>query len=95
MKYSDFVLTRYDADEGKLFDFKEPRYEDVIGEDGKPTGEQIQTHLYTKTLFIGGETESITNYIEVDAEGVATECVEPEDATHADYLAALAELGVE
>lgn len=94
MRYSDFVLTRYDSDEGFLFDWKEPRYEDVLGEDGKPTGEQEQVHLYTKTLFIGG-TDSITNYIEVDAEGVATECIEPEDATDADYLAALAELGVE
>ena len=65
MKYSDFVLTRYDADEGKVFDWKEPRYEDVLGEDGKPTGEQVQTHLYVKTLFIGGN-DSIENYIEVE-----------------------------
>ena len=34
MKYSDFVLTRYDADDGKLFDWKEPRYEDVVDENG-------------------------------------------------------------
>lgn len=94
MKYSDFVLTRYDADEGKVFDWKEPRYEDVIGEDGKPTGEQIQTHLNVKTLFIGG-IDNIENYIEVDESGVVTELTAPIDATEADYVAALAELGVE
>ena len=94
MKYSDFVLTRFDADDGKVFDWKEPRYEDVIGEDGKPTGEQIQTHLKVKTLFIGG-TDTIENYIEVDEDGNSTDLTAPEDATEADYVAALAELGVE
>lgn len=94
MIYSDFVLTRYDADEGKLFDWAEPRYEDVIGEDGEPTGEQTQTHLNVKTLFIGG-TDTIENYIEVDESGVVTELSAPEDATELDYVQALAELGVE
>ena len=65
MKYSDFVLTRYDADDGKLFDWKEPRYEDIVDENGNITG-QKQEHLYVKTLFIGG-TDTIENYIEVDA----------------------------
>lgn len=88
MIYSDFVLTRYDADEGKLFDWKEPRY--TVGEDG----EQVQEHLNAKTLFIGG-TDSIENYVEVDESGAITELVAPEDATSVDYIAALAELGVE
>ena len=65
MKYRDFVLIRYDADDGKLFDWKEPRYEDVVDENGNITG-QKQAHLYVKTLFIGG-TDTIENYIEVDA----------------------------
>ena len=60
MKYSDFVLTRYDADEGKVFDWKEPRFIE------NENGEQVQEHLYVKTLFIGG-TDTIENYIEVDA----------------------------
>ena len=60
MKYSDFVLTRYDADEGKIFDWKEPRFIE------NENGEQVQEHLYVKTLFIGG-TDTIENYIEVDA----------------------------
>jgi hypothetical protein len=92
MKYSDFILTRYDADEGKLFDWKEPRYDEVIDEDGEII--QVQAHLYTKTLFIGA-TDTIENYIEVDESGNVTELAAPEDATEADYVAALAELGVE
>lgn len=65
MKSINFNIVRYDADEGMVFDWKEPRYTDVLGEDGKPTGEQIQEHLYAKTLFIGS-TDSIENYIEVE-----------------------------
>lgn len=57
---SNYSLTRYDADEDKVFDWVEPRYD--INQDG----ESIQTHLYVKTLFIG-HTDSIDNYIEVDA----------------------------
>ena len=88
MKYSDFVLTRYDADEGKVFDWKESRFIEL--EDGT----QEQEHLHVKTLFIGG-TDTIENYIEVDEDGNATDLTAPEDATEADYVAALAELGVE
>jgi hypothetical protein len=59
MKSTNFNIVRYDADEGKVFDWKEPRFiEDE-------NGEQIQEHLYVKTLFIGG-TDSIENYIEVE-----------------------------
>ena len=65
MKAQNFNIVRYDADNGKVFDWKEPRYQDVIDEDGKPTGEQVQEHLYAKTLFIGGN-DSIDNYIEVE-----------------------------
>ncbi len=59
MKAQSFALVRYDADEGKVFDWKEPRY--VENEEG----EQIQEHLYATTLFIGGN-DSIDNYIEVE-----------------------------
>jgi hypothetical protein len=59
MKAKTFNLVRYDADEGKVFDWVEPRF--IENEDG----EQIQEHLYVKTLFIGGN-DSIDNYIEVD-----------------------------
>lgn len=64
MKVKSFALTRYDADDGFVFDWKEPRYCDILGEDGEPTGEQEQLHLYVKTLFIGGN-DNIENYIEV------------------------------
>lgn len=57
MKAQNYSLVRYDADEGMVFDWKEPHY---IGVDG----EQVQEHLYAKTLFIGS-TDNINNYIEV------------------------------
>lgn len=60
MKSIDFVLTKYEADEGKVFDWKEPRYYE--DEDGN----QLQEHLRATTLFIG-DNDSIDNYIEVDA----------------------------
>jgi len=88
MNYTSFVLTRFDADEGKLFDWKEPRYTE------DENGEQVQEHLYVKTLFIGAN-DTIENYVEVDEEGNITELTATEDATDADYVAALAELGVE
>lgn len=85
---SNYSLTRYDADEGKVFDWKEPRYN--VDENG----DQVQDHLNAKTLFLG-HTDSITNYVEVDAEGNVAELQEPEIANEADYTKALAELGVE
>ena len=66
MKSQNFNLVRYDADEGKVFDWAEPRFQEVIDEEThKPTGEKTQEHLYAKTLFIGGN-DTIDNYIEVD-----------------------------
>lgn len=59
MKSTTYNLIRYDADEGKVFDWKEPRF--IEDEEGN----QIQEHLYVKTLFIG-HTDSIDNYIEVE-----------------------------
>ena len=85
---SNYSLTRYDADEGKVFDWKEPRFNE------DENGNQVQEHLNVKTLFLG-HTDSINNYVEVDAEGNITELQEPEIATEADYTKALAELGVQ
>ena len=65
MKSTNFNLVRYDADDGMVFDWAEPRYQDVFDEDGKPTGQKIQEHLYVKTLFIGGN-DTIDNHIEVE-----------------------------
>ena len=59
MKSTNFNIIRYDADEGKVFDWAEPRY--IEDENGN----QVQEHLYAKTLFIGGN-DSIENYIEVE-----------------------------
>lgn len=68
MKSTNFNIIRYDADEGKVFDWKEPRYiyEPIDSELGMLGEKQVgQQHLYAKTLFIGGN-DSIENYIEVD-----------------------------
>lgn len=69
MKSTNFKLTRYDADEGMVFDWKEPRYNEVPLDEEHPENgtRQEQEHLYAKTLFIGGN-DSIDNYIEVKAE---------------------------
>lgn len=87
MKSQNFNLVRYDADEGKVFDWKEPRFT------GDEEGNQIQEHLNVTTVFIGG-TDSIENYVEVDEAGNITELTTPDFATQYDYEAALAELGV-
>ena len=60
MKAIDYKLTRYDADEGKVFDQKEPRF--VKDREGN----EVQEHLYVNTLFIGSN-DSIDNYVEVEA----------------------------
>lgn len=60
MKTTNFNIVRYDADEGKVFDWVEPHF----NEDEE--GNKVQEHLYAKTLFIGGN-DSISNYIEIDA----------------------------
>lgn len=88
MKATDFSLIRYDADEGKVFDWKEPRF--IQDEEGN----EAQEHLYVKTLYIGGN-DNITNYVEVDADGVITDLENEAFANRTDYEAALAELGVE
>ena len=59
MKAQNFNLIRYDADDNKVFDWKEPRF--IEDEEGN----QIQEHLYAKTLFSGGN-DTIDNYIEID-----------------------------
>ena len=60
MRSTNFNLVRYDADEGKVFDWAEPRFEE------DENGNQVQKHLYAKTLFIGAY-DTIDNYIEVEA----------------------------
>ena len=58
MKTTNFNLVKYEADEGMVFDWKEPRYME------DENGNQIQEHLYAKVLFIGGN-DTIDNYVEV------------------------------
>ena len=63
MKSQEYTVQRYDADEGKVFDWKEPRFIEE-GEEGEE-GNKIQEHLYVKTLFIGGN-DNIENYVEIE-----------------------------
>lgn len=58
MKATDFKLIKYEADTGKVFDWKEPRYTEI-------DGEEVQEHLYAKVLYIGA-FDDINNYIEVE-----------------------------
>lgn len=58
MKSQNFNLTRYDADKGMVFDWKEPRF------NKDKDNNEVQEHLYAVTLFIGGN-DSIDNYVEV------------------------------
>ena len=61
MQSKAFSLTRYDADEGKVFDWANLAEHQTEDENG----EVIHEHLYAKTLFIGGN-DTIENYVEVD-----------------------------
>lgn len=67
MLSQNYELLRYDADEGKVFDWATPRYRQELIDPEKPElgYREIQDHLYAKTIFVGG-TDTIDNYIEVD-----------------------------
>lgn len=69
MKAQTYNLVRYDADEGKVFDWVEARFHEELIDPEKPElgTKEVQEHLYAKTLFIGS-TDSIDNYVEVDAQ---------------------------
>ena len=61
MKSQEYTVQRFDADEGKVFDWvnlEAHQYEDE-------EGNKIQEHLYVKTLFIGGN-DNIENYVEIE-----------------------------
>lgn len=64
MKATNIELIKYEADEGKVFDWKEPRFIEDYDEDGNLVS-QIQEHLYATVLFIGAN-DNIDNYIEVE-----------------------------
>ena len=60
MKSEFFSLIKYEAEDGMVFDWLEPRFHE------DENGNEIQDHLYAKTLFIGAN-DDIENYIEVIA----------------------------
>lgn len=65
MKTTQIQLQRFDADEGKVFDYKEPQINIEVEPE---TGNEIEVvqHLYAKTIYLG-KNDTIENYIEVDA----------------------------
>lgn len=64
MKSETFNLVKCVADEGKVFDWKVPKFSKRKNDNGEIV--EVQTHLYAKTIFLG-VNDSIDNYIEVDA----------------------------
>ena len=66
MKSTNCNIMRYDAEEGKVFDYKEPRFKDIFDEDDETVIGQEEIHLYAKTLIMGPQ-DSIDNYIEIDS----------------------------
>lgn len=57
-------VIRFEAPEGKVYDWAEPHIATIIDEQGNKTEEQ--EHLYANILFLG-KFDSIENYILVDA----------------------------
>ncbi len=64
MKSTNYNITKYEADEGKVFDWATPRTVAIRDTKGNKISEK-EEHLYAKILFIGNN-DSIENYIEVD-----------------------------
>ena len=60
MKSEVFSLIKYEAEDGMVFDWLEPRFHE------DENGNEVQDHLYAKTLFIGAN-DDIENYIEIVA----------------------------
>ena len=61
MKSQEYTVQRYDADEGKVFDWVDLEAHQFEDEEGN----KIQEHLYVKTLFIG-INDNIENYVEIE-----------------------------
>jgi hypothetical protein len=61
MKSKVYNIVRYDADEGKVFDWANLAEHQTEDEEGNV----IQEHLNARTIFIGAN-DSIDNYVEVD-----------------------------
>lgn len=61
MKSQEYTVQRYDADEGKVFDWVDLEAHQFEDEEGN----KIQEHLYVKTLFIG-INDNIANYVEIE-----------------------------
>ena len=61
MKTQEYTVQRFDADEGKVFDWVDLEAHQYKNE----KDEIIQEHLYAKTLFLS-DSDNIENYVEVE-----------------------------
>lgn len=61
MKTQEYTVQRFDADEGKVFDWANLEAHQYKNE----KDEIIQEHLYAKTLFLS-DSDNIENYIEIE-----------------------------
>lgn len=61
MKNTEYVVQRFDADEGKVFDWVDLDAHKTEDEEGN----EVINHLYAKTIFVA-PNDSIDNYVEVD-----------------------------
>lgn len=61
MKAQKFELLKYEAEDGKVFDWKNLSAHTFEDENGNT----VQEHLYAQTIFLG-VNDNIENYIEVD-----------------------------
>lgn len=71
MKTQAFTLKKYEADEGKVFDWADltahTHEEQELNDEGQVINTiTVQEHLYAKVVFIG-PNDNINNYIEVNA----------------------------
>lgn len=61
MKTQEYTVQRFDADEGKVFDWVDLKAHQYENE----KDEIIQEHLYAKTLFLS-DSDNIANYVEIE-----------------------------
>lgn len=63
MKTTEVIVRRYDADEGKVFDWLNLDRHQSVDEEGNT----VQEHLYAKTIYLAAD-DTILNYVEVEVE---------------------------
>lgn len=60
MKTTVTMIKKYEADEGKVFDWADPHYST------DEEGNEVQDHLYAKVIYLNPNVDDISNYIEIE-----------------------------